>query len=282
MDIGSALHVRSKLYWDAKKLLKALKSSQKSANSGPISTSLDRRKTPTLTGCKKLIARKYYAKAEDAFEALDNIEKFAANNYSSTVWSRKFDRRWRESPYLKQVAALEEAKISGRRLKECADELGINFDGFHFSAFLHRELFAIEPAEKDFRPLPLIDFTGVFANGAYIESMWLGVISSFAEASLKHSKFYTQNPELCRPGTNAHRVDFSGANLSHADMRFSYLRECNFSKALLHGTDLRDSNLFQCQFDGATGMYKAPFKQRKGVAYFNYLAKFHGYQPLKK
>lgn len=282
MDIGSALHVRTKLYWDAKKLLNTIKSLRDCAGDHTARTGSNGRKPLTLTDCKKLIARQYYKSSKDAFQDLDNLEKFATNNYVAGVWSDQFDRHWREAPYLKQVAAIKEAKNSGRPLKECADKEGVNFNGFHFSSILYMELFPIETCTDVLQQLHLIDFTGISANGIYIESIWLSVISSFAKASLKHGKFYTKNPEYCRPGTNAYRMDFSGADLSYADLRFSYLRGCNFSDAILDSTDLRDANIFQCVFKGATGQYKLTATHNKGAIYLRYLTNFHGYPPVKK
>jgi|GEM_PF-5208676 len=277
MDKGPASHVRLKLYDDAKLLLRQLKSHYESSGLPSISRTAANRKRPTLTGCKKLIAKKYFEDYKDCFDRLDNLDSFAEYNYASGTWSSDFNKSWRRSVHKKQMAALIEAESSGVSLKKCADKYGIDFDGFHFNDVLYMALFPRTIDIDDFAHPNLIDFSGISANGSFIDSTWVNTIGSFSMCQLKQAKFYTSTSEGCFPGTNTYQMDFTGANLSGADLRFSYLRGCNFTNTKLEGTDFRDSNLLECCFSGAEGTYILTTEGNEGVERLRYLiATGHG------
>ncbi|MFT6464992.1 pentapeptide repeat-containing protein [Halopseudomonas sp.] len=276
MDISSASHVRLKLKHDAKILQRKLIGLQKST----AAFESDKRRKPTLTGCKKLIVQKHYDTYRDGFAALDHLENFAVHNYSTGDWLGDYDKNWRPFLHTKQAAALKEAEATGVPLKRCADKMQVSFDGFHFSSMLYTELFPSTISFNNFAHPNMIDFTGITANGSFIEQIWLGVVSSFAQSSLKQAKFYSGTCELCRPGTNTYRMDFSEANLSHADLRFSYLRGCKFTNAVLEGTDFRCANLFECDFAGATGIYRSTTEGDERIEYFRYFDEATEQSPL--
>lgn len=269
MDTGSARHVRLKLYDDAKLLLSQLKSNDISSEL-PRTTAAQRRR-PTLTGCKKLLAKKYFEDYKDCFDSLDHLDSFADYNYGSGAWSRDFNKAWRRSVHKKQIAALIEAESSGVSLKKCAGKYGVNFDGFHFSSILYMAIFPRTISLKNFAHPNLIDFSEISANGSFIDKIWVGTIASFSMCQLKQAKFYTSTSEGCFPGTNTYQMDFTGANLSEADLRFSYLRGCNFTNTVLTGTDFRDANLLECCFSGAEGTYISTAEGNEGVERLRYL-----------
>lgn len=271
MDIGSAGHVRSKLKHDAKTVLRHLQETYAEAVPDLSRTSSRKRRRFTLTACKKLVATKYYNDPRDAFSVLDYLDQFAAYNYSTNVWSREFDKKWRLSVHKRQVAAIKKAEATGASLKECADEFSVNFCGFHFSYFLYVDVFPGVVSMQNFSHPKLIDFSGLSANGCFIEQTWLGVISSFSNSNFKKAKFYTEERDGIRPGANIYCMDFSGADMSGADLRFSYLRGCKFTNVRLEGTDFRDSNLLNCCFDGAEGSYKSTGDGERGDEYRRYV-----------
>lgn len=249
-------HVREKFQYDAKQLLRELRS--QSINKDNISNAevdAQRHRKATLTACKKIIAKKYCDDLQRMTFELMLLQRFAQYNYEKRVWVQTKGRKWRASIHRKQIDALKMAEETGLSLSVCAKKLGVTFEYFHFSSqVLEDILFEIQSTNSR-RNINLIDFSNLSAQGSFIESAWMPYVSSFACSDFQNAKFYHFLEDKISSGVNCFQADFSYANLSNADLRFSYLRESNFNNACLENTDFTGANIFDCNFNQSKGEY---------------------------
>ncbi|MEH6387426.1 MAG: pentapeptide repeat-containing protein [Pseudomonas profundi] len=180
------------------------------------------------------------------------MDRYHCFNMYDGAWSAEYDRRWCPKMFDKQVSVLREAAITGVPLADCAAKRGVDFVGFHFSALVYEEIFS---SKADAVYAGDIDFQGIKADGCYMDGIWSDRILSFQGASLREAKFYEISETSVKPGFHAWRMSFQDADLSGADMRFSYLRDCNFMDAAMDDTKLHDSNIFGACFHRVTGVF---------------------------
>jgi uncharacterized protein YjbI with pentapeptide repeats len=242
MRCSSVFHVKARFEYESGQLLKDLYNLKPSPA-----------KTASLAGCKEIISKNSYDSIASFNKVMHDLERYAAINYREKVWSDRYDKKWKPSRFRKQLAALKMAKQTGLDLASCADNLGTNFRGFHFSYPLLEELYPSTVNRNLSRP-PEVSFENLEADGCFIERRWGDVISSFRKAKLKEAKFYDSGDYVV-PGANLWEKDFSEADLSGVDLRFSYLRGCNFMGAAMHGANLHDSDVFECCFHRVSGVF---------------------------
>ena len=204
---------------------------------------------------KKIIAKKYCDDLQRMTFELMLLQRFAQYNYEKRIWAQTKGRKWRASIHRKQIHAIKMAEETGLSLSICAKKLGVTFECFHFSSqVLEDILFEIQSTNSK-RNINLIDFSNLSAKKSFIESSWMHYVSTFAGSDFHNAKFYHLFVDGIRSGVDCFQADFSYANLSNADLRFSYLRESNFNNACLENTDFTGANIFDCNFNQSKGEY---------------------------